>query len=112
METVVNFKTTAKSINFLNNEGKVVFKLRVGDFYYIKDNKMYVAKREDQDYYGDRKIFLDEEPACILDEEFDYADFIFEIECGKNKFKRYGYPAFCFTSNTRGYSDTCTKLCK
>lgn len=116
LQKVVAIHTTAKSVHFLNKEGKPVFKLRVGDALYTdEDGKMYtnpvviktgpITIKAGQ-YITERQFFLNEPVAidAVDPEEYRKID-------GHKHLSFVSTDCKCFKDPYNWYSAFCSKLC-
>lgn len=107
LQKVVAIHTTKTSVHFLNEQGKPVFKLRVGDSYYVDDdNIIYVCKNKFARKCLARHFFK-AEPVAI-----DKVDIREWIKLGAHKHLAFvSYDCKVFEDPYNWYSAFCSKLC-
>ena len=108
METVVKIHTTATSVHFLDENGKAVVKLRIGDAYYVtEDGMMYVCRKKFAKQCGYERHFSLDEPVALFNvdlEEFKKVE-------GHRHLSLVKADCTCFTNEYNWYTATCNKLC-
>lgn len=109
LQKVVAIHTTAKSVHFLNKEGRPVFKMRVGDALYTdEDGKIYTnpVLINTRQYVQERRFFLNEPVAidAVAPEEYRKIDEHKHLSFVSTDCK-------CFEDPYNWYSAFCIKLC-